>query len=547
MKFFKFFFVAAILLVAACKPAKYPDLKDGLYADIETNKGDILIKLYEEDLPLTVSNFVSLAEGENPNVTDSLKGKKYYDGLIFHRVLKDFMIQSGDPLANGTGGPGYKFEDEFPKDSLGNLKYKHDAAGVLSMANGGPGSNGSQFFITHKATPWLDGIHSIFGNVEKGQDIVNAIAQKDTIKKVSIIRVGSKAKGFDAAKVFTTEIENSVLAKQKRIEEAKKPAKSPDLKDGLYADIETNKGDILIKLYEEDLPLTVSNFVSLAEGENPNVTDSLKGKKYYDGLIFHRVLKDFMIQSGDPLANGTGGPGYKFEDEFPKDSLGNLKYKHDAAGVLSMANGGPGSNGSQFFITHKATPWLDGIHSIFGNVEKGQDIVNAIAQKDTIKKVSIIRVGSKAKGFDAAKVFTIENSVLAKQKRIEEAKKAAAAFQKTQGIDDATKTASGLRILTLKKGKGKKFSATIPTTIHYNMMLATGKPIQSTFGGKPYTFTLSQQPMIAGVNEAIVNMVEGEKVRLFIPYNLGYGERAYGPFPEKSDLIFELEIVKVGK
>ena len=328
-----------------------------------------------------------------------------------------------------------------------------------------------------------------------------------------------------------------------------KPAKYPDLKDGLYADIETNKGDILLKLYEEDVPLTVSSFVSLAEGDNPNVTDSLKGKKYYDGLTFHRVLKDFMIQGGDPLANGTGGPGYKFEDEFPKDSLGNLKYKHDAAGVLSMANGGPGTNGSQFFITHKATPWLDGIHTVFGKVEKGQDVVNAIAQKDTIKKVSIIRVGNKAKGFDAGKVFTteIENSVLAKQKRIEEAKKAAAAFQKTQGIDDATKTASGLRILTLKKGKGKKFSLNIPATIHYNMMLATGKPIQSTFGGKPFTFTLSQQPMIAGVNEAIVNMVEGEKVRLFIPYNLGYGERAYGPFPEKSDLIFELEILKVGK
>tara|TARA_R110002033_G_scaffold6588_3_gene25490 strand:+ start:674 stop:1747 length:1074 start_codon:yes stop_codon:yes gene_type:complete len=339
-----------------------------------------------------------------------------------------------------------------------------------------------------------------------------------------------------------------------------KPSKYPNLENGLYADIETNKGDILLKLYQEDVPLAVSNFVTLAEGNNPNVADSLKGQKYYDGLTFHRVLKDFMIQSGDPLANGSGGPGYKFEDEFPRDSLGNLKYKHAAAGVLSMANGGPGSNGSQFFITHKETPWLDGIHTIFGEVKTGQDIVNAIAQNDTIKHVSIIRVGSKANGFDAAKVFESEfkNSLVAKQKRIEEDAKAEVVryakflkdkevFQKSQGINKAKKTASGLSILTLKRGRGKKFSATTPTTIHYNMMLADGTPIQSTVGKDPFTFTLSQQPMITGVNEAILNMREGGKVRLFIPYNLGYGDKVYGPFPAKSDLVFELEIVKIGK
>ena len=338
------------------------------------------------------------------------------------------------------------------------------------------------------------------------------------------------------------------------------PPKYPNLKDGLYADIETNRGDILLELYQEDVPLAVSNFVSLSEGTNTSVTDSLKGKKYYDGLTFHRVLKDFMIQGGDPLANGRGGPGYVFEDEFPRDSLGKFKYKHDAAGVLSMANSGPGKNGSQFFITHKETPWLDGIHSVFGRVEKGQDIVNTIEAKDTIFSVSIIRVGSKAKGFDAAKVFETEmkNSVATKKKRIEDEQKAEVArynqflkdkeiYQKTQGFDKAKKTATGLSILSLKKGRGKKFSATTPTTIHYNMMLANGKPIQSTFGKDPFTFTLSQQPMIPGVNEAIVNMREGDKVRLFIPFNLGYGERPYGPFPAKSDLIFELEILKVGK
>ena len=339
-----------------------------------------------------------------------------------------------------------------------------------------------------------------------------------------------------------------------------KPAKYPDLNDGLYADIETNKGDILISLYPEDVPLAVSNFISLAEGENPMVSDSFKGKKYYDGLTFHRVLKNFMIQGGDPLANGSGGPGYKFEDEFPTDSSGGLKYKHDKAGVVSMANGGPGSNGSQFFITHKDTPWLDGIHSVFGKVEKGQDIVNAVAEKDTIMHISIIRVGSKAKGFDAVKVFEteMEKSSIAKKQRIEKAQKEEVirynkflkdkeVYQKTQGIAKAKKTASGLQVLTLKKGRGKKFSATIPTTMHYTMSLADGKPIQTTVGREPFTFVLSQQPMIPGVNEVIVNMREGDKLRLFIPYNLGYGERAYGPFPAKSDLIFELEIIKVGK
>lgn len=206
MKLFKYFFVAAILFVASCKPAKYADLEKGLYADVETNKGDILLKLYQKDTPLTVSNFVTLAEGTNPNVSDSLKGKNFYDGLTFHRVMKNFMVQGGDPLANGSGGPGYKFEDEFPKDSLGNLIYLHNGHGVLSMANGGPGTNGSQFFITHRETPWLDGVHTIFGKVKYGQEVVDSITAKDVIKHIKFIRIGNEAKSFDAAKVFVEEL-----------------------------------------------------------------------------------------------------------------------------------------------------------------------------------------------------------------------------------------------------------------------------------------------------------------------------------------------------
>ncbi len=339
-----------------------------------------------------------------------------------------------------------------------------------------------------------------------------------------------------------------------------KSAKYADLDKGLYADIETDKGDILCKLYFEDTPLTIASFVSLAEGTNPNVTDSVKGKKFYDGLTFHRVLKDFMIQGGDPLANGTGGPGYKFEDEFPRDSLGKLKHSHIGAGVLSMANGGPGSNGSQFFITHKDTPWLDGKHTVFGKVEYGQNVVDSIAKGDIINHIKFIRIGRKASKFDAAKVFTkeLKNSVIAKQKRLDDAKKAeevrykkyvedCKVFQADQGIAKATKTDSGLHILTLKKGKGKKFSETKETTINYTISLADGKLIQTTIGRAPFKFTLSKQPMIAGVREAILKMRVGGKARLFIPYYLGYGERAFGPFPAKSDLVFELEITKVGK
>jgi cyclophilin family peptidyl-prolyl cis-trans isomerase len=338
-----------------------------------------------------------------------------------------------------------------------------------------------------------------------------------------------------------------------------KTAKYANLSKGLYADVKTSKGDILCELYFEDTPLTIANFVSLAEGTNPNVSDSLKGRNFYDGLTFHRVIKDFMIQGGDPAGTGTGGPGYKFEDEFPKDSSGKLKHTHNGVGVLSMANSGIATNGSQFFITHKETPWLDGKHTVFGKVKYGQKILDSIEKGDLINQIRFIRVGDKAEEFDAAKVFIeeLEKSKISKQNRVGDAKVIEEArykkfvedskvFQETQGISKAKKTTSGLHILTLKKGKGKKFLETAETTIHYTISLADGKQIQSTVGKEPLVFTMSKQPMIAGVKEALLNMKEGGKVRLFIPYSLGYGERAYGPFPAKSDLVFDLEITKIG-
>lgn len=171
------------------------DYSKGLFANIKTAKGEILIYLEMDKTPLTVANFVGLAEGEIENDAKG-KGEPFYNGLKFHRVIADFMIQGGDPMGNGMGGPGYKFQDEF------HPTLKHDRPGILSMANSGPATNGSQFFITHKATPWLDGRHSVFGHVVEGQEVVDAIAQGDVIEKIEIIRKGKDAKKFDAAAIF---------------------------------------------------------------------------------------------------------------------------------------------------------------------------------------------------------------------------------------------------------------------------------------------------------------------------------------------------------
>ncbi len=333
-----------------------------------------------------------------------------------------------------------------------------------------------------------------------------------------------------------------------------------NLKDGLYADIDTDKGNIIVELYPEEAPLTVANFVTLAEGTNPNVVDSLAGKPYYNELGFHRVVKDFVVQGGDPLGTGQGGPGYRFTSEFSK------KLSHNRPGILSMANsGGMNTNGSQFFITHKATQWLDGYdrngnlkncyeagvscHSIFGSVKIGQQVVDSLAQYDMIKTIKIIRKGTKAESFDAVKVFTdlfVDGEELDKKYQIEYQKKIEA-FYESMNIKDAKQTESGLKILTLAKGKGKKFNRTLNATVHYSMYINSGRLVQSTKDRGPFSFVYEDTPMIPGVTEAIDKMREGGKVRLFIPSYLGYGRQGNSAIPPNSDLVFELELLKVGQ
>ena len=181
--------------VAEAKKSKKPKLTDGLYAEMQTTRGTILLRLAMDSIPMTVANFVGLAEGKIKNNAKA-DGVHYFDSLKFHRVIAKFMIQGGDPLGNGQGGPGYSFKDEFVP------QYRFTGPGILAMANAGAGTNGSQFFITHVATPWLDNRHTIFGFVVTGQDVVDAVQQGDYIVKVKIIRKGKKAQKFNSAKVF---------------------------------------------------------------------------------------------------------------------------------------------------------------------------------------------------------------------------------------------------------------------------------------------------------------------------------------------------------
>ncbi|HEX5742618.1 MAG TPA: peptidylprolyl isomerase [Flavobacteriaceae bacterium] len=308
------------------------------------------------------------------------------------------------------------------------------------------------------------------------------------------------------------------------------------MKDGLYASLKTTKGTILINLEFEKTPGTVGNFVALAEGNLENKVKP-QGTPYYNGLKFHRVIADFMIQGGCPLGTGTGSPGYSFDDEF------HPTLKHDKSGILSMANSGPASNGSQFFITHVETPWLDNKHTVFGQVIEGQDVVDTIAQNDVLESIEIIRVGENATKYNAVEAFrTFEGSRL---KRAEAAKKAQEELLESVSAG-YEQTNSGLRYKILQKGTGNKAQKGKTVSVHYKGMLLDGSTFDSSYSRKePIEFTLGIGQVIAGWDEGIQLLKVGDKARFVIPSDLAYGSRgAGGVIPPDATLIFDVELMK---
>jgi cyclophilin family peptidyl-prolyl cis-trans isomerase len=376
-------------------------------------------------------------------------------------------------------------------------------------------------------------------------------------------------------------------------QKAKKPLAKPAVKtavkpvaksqDGIFVEFETAKGKIVVQLEYQKAPITVANFVALVEGNHPNVSDEkLKGKPFYNGLKFHRVIKDFMIQGGDPAGNGSGGPGYSFKDEIVPE------FKFDKGGILAMANSGPATNGSQFFITHKETPWLTGKHTIFGYVTVGQDVVNAIVQDDLMTKVSIVRKGAAAKAFNAVKTFSdyfankaeddkkmAEEQAAAKAKQAEEQAAAKRLYDEkmapvkakkvaylTEMRAAATASATGLAYKTLIPGTGVKPTDGTTVYIHYAGYLEDGSLFDSSItevvreyerydenrasqnGYQPFPFQYGKKDgLIPGFLEGIGNMTFNEKAIFFIPSNLGYGERgAGGVIPPNANIIFEVQL-----
>ncbi|MFV9550180.1 peptidylprolyl isomerase [Algibacter sp. PT7-4] len=352
-------------------------------------------------------------------------------------------------------------------------------------------------------------------------------------------------------------------------------AQYPDLEDGLYAEFITNKGTMVAKLEQEKAPITVANFVSLAEGNNTMVKVLYKKKKFYNGLIFHRVMDKFMIQGGDPLGTGQGNPGYKFNDEFHPD------LKHDKPGILSMANSGPNTNGSQFFITEVPKPHLDNKYNVFGKLVIGLNIQDSISNVKTnsknkplkdvvIEELNIVRKGKIAKKFDAPTVFEnhfIEVERLEKEKK----EKAAAILKATQDKFEtqkakATSLDSGLKYYISKKGTGEKLLETSTVLTHYTVYFENGKLLETSNlevakkhdavnkkrkaanRYQPLTANIGPDAhMIAGFKEGLRQLQVGDKATLFIPYHLAYGEAGTRGIPAKSNIIFEVEILKLLK
>jgi peptidylprolyl isomerase len=340
-----------------------------------------------------------------------------------------------------------------------------------------------------------------------------------------------------------------------------------ELTDGIYAKFETSKGDILIELDVAKAPMTAGNFIALAEGTMPTVSEEMKGKPFYDGLKFHRVIPEFMIQGGDPEGTGNGGPGYEFPNEVSPDLTHNK-------GVISMANSGPNTNGSQFFITVGEPHFLDGGYSVFGKVLEGQSIADTIAtlgdpqsgapSEDIImNKVTIIRVGSEFKEWDAVAAFEKGKTAFDEAQKVAQQEAAERAQQQEAIIleqyKDAQKSSTGLMYIIEEVGKGKKPNNNDTVYVNYAGFFADGRVFDSNIQAvaeanemfdpnRPYepmpAIYGPQAPMIPGFAEGLSLLNYGGKAKLIIPPHLAYGERGAGEvIPPNSWLIFDIELV----
>ncbi len=307
------------------------------------------------------------------------------------------------------------------------------------------------------------------------------------------------------------------------------------LPPGLYADIYTNKGLITCRLDFEKAPLTVTNFVGLAEGTKQHNRAGVK--HFYDGLTFHRVVPGFVIQGGDPQGNGMGGPGYKFPDEI------NPELKHDKPGILAMANSGPNTNGSQFYITLAPEPNLDGKYNVFGSVVNGMDVVRAIQVGDKMDSVRIERMGANAKAFHATEA---KFQALVKKVGGEKAHEEKPGEAKLAALEKRAKTTpSGLKYIITHPGSGPKPARGTLVTVHYTGTLANGKKFDSSRDrGRPFQFKVGLGMVIPGWDEAILDMRKGERRILIIPPNLAYGAQGAPPvIPPNATLIFDVELL----
>jgi len=475
------------------KPEAKP-LGEGLYAEMTTTKGKIRLKLEFEKTPQTVANFVGLAEGTKFYSTDGSepkdqKGKPYFDGLNFHRVIADFMIQGGCPLGTGTGGPGYNFDDEI--DST----LKHSGPGILSMANSGPGTNGSQFFITHRATPHLDGKHTVFGHVADASDqaVVNAIAKGDKIQSVKIIRNGEKAKGFKGDEAhFNKFAEESKKrqAEKEKVEQAKFAEKMKKEAEQIKILLATLKGKHKAEVFSATNGLR-HIITKPGSGDMPEKGDKLTVNlllKLADGKVVDDTRKNGRPLKGLPV----GSP---------------MRLKGLEQGLKGMKNG----EQRTVVVPHELG---------FGAAGAGPEIP---PYSTLIFELEIMDVQSDKKQI---------NGIISKLKKD---------YPKSELI--ATKT--GLQYVVTKAGGGAKAGKGKKIKAHYTGKLLDGTEFDSSVKrGMPFEFVVGTGQVIKGWDEALSDMKKGEKRTLIIPSELAYGERGSPPkIPPSSTLVFEVELV----